>query len=158
MLGTGWFPSSASYFSGTVRPSKTFLPRPAQLSYVGSRLYHRLCHPECPIPYVWDTSCRPSRFGKKNWEILISGFILCTLFAFQSMSAKGSGNYPKAKKQADRALVLIVCNVIFTLCLSLLIIGLVSTYPSAYNSTKCRYLYYYQYYGGLCKLFEAVYV
>ena len=66
MLGTGWFPSSASYFSSTVRPSKTFLPRPPQLSDVGSRLYHRLCHPEYPIPYVWDTSCRPGRFGKKK--------------------------------------------------------------------------------------------
>ena len=56
------------------------------------------------------------------------------------MSAKGSGNYPKAKKYGHHALILVICNVIFTLSLSLMIIGLVSAYANGeLGCTRLRY-------------------
>lgn len=62
----------------------------------------------------------------------------------QSISAKGSKNYPQAKQYGRNALILTIVNIIFTMILTLLIIGLTVGYScadgSAYNYyTLLRY-------------------
>ena len=58
----------------------------------------------------------------------------------QSMSARNSKNYPQAKQHSRNALILTILNIIFTMFLSLLIIGLVTGFRCAH------YDYYYSYY------------
>ena len=54
----------------------------------------------------------------------------------QSMSAKNSKNYPRAKEHGRNALILTVLNIIVTMFLSMLIIGLVAGYGCAYNNNS----------------------
>ena len=78
-------------------------------------------------------------------------------FFFQSASAKRSGNYPKAKKYADLALALVVSNIIVTLCISLLVTGLIASYSSnrLENRNKCLYIEYFAHLRRWCKLMMA---
>ena len=47
------------------------------------------------------------------------------------MNAKSSKNYPQAKRHGRNALILTILNIIFTMFLSLLIIGLITGYSCA---------------------------
>ena len=80
------------------------------------------------------------------------------MLMFQSLNAKSNGNYPKAKKYADRALAVVISNVVFTLVICLLIIGLVSTFFDG-NRTVCHYLEYrtYNRNNPWCKLIVKQY-
>ena len=49
----------------------------------------------------------------------------------QSMSAKNSKHYPRAKAHGRNALILTVLNIIVTMFLSMLIIGLLAGYGCA---------------------------
>ena len=59
----------------------------------------------------------------------------------QSINSKNSKNYPQAKQYGRNALILTVINIIFTLCLILLIIGLTVGFI-------CAYIYPGDYYYG----------
>ena len=61
----------------------------------------------------------------------------------QSMSAKNSKNYPQAKRHGRNALILTILNIIFTMFLCLLIIGLITGFHCVdYNSYYYNYYYY----------------
>ena len=60
----------------------------------------------------------------------------------QSMNAKNSKNYPQARQYGRNALILTVLNVIFTLCVALLIISLTVGFICANTG------YYYSYSGN----------
>ena len=57
---------------------------------------------------------------------------------FQSLNAKGNKDYPQAKNYGKYSLTMTILNIFFTLCMGLLITGLVvGCYP--------YYSYYYSY-------------
>ena len=66
----------------------------------------------------------------------------------QSMSAKSSKNYPQAKRYGRNALILTILNIIFTMILSLLIIGLVTGYSCAQYTRSYSYSYYSDIFEG----------
>jgi hypothetical protein len=80
----------------------------------------------------------------------------------QSINAKNSKNYPQAKQHGRNALILTVINIIFTLCLSLLIIGLTvgltcanpanSYYSYSYSYSKYKILVYPYIEGTRCSI------
>ena len=57
------------------------------------------------------------------------------------MNAKSSKNYPQAKRYGRSALILTILNIIFTMFLSLLIIGLIAGYGCADYRPSSRYYY-----------------
>ena len=84
---------------------------------------------------------RCSTLTTSHKTIFISHFPLYIIKLSQGMSAKNSGNYPKAKKYGNHALILVICNVIFTLSLTLLVIGSVTAYADR-DRPRCTRLYY----------------
>ena len=58
------------------------------------------------------------------------------------MNAKSSKNYPQAKRYGRSALILTILNIIFTMFLTLLIIGLITGYGCAdYNPSSSSFYY-----------------
>lgn len=59
------------------------------------------------------------------------------------MHANYIGNYPKAKDYANQALALTIGNIVLTLGLYLLIVGLIAIYSDGLeNSASCSYVQY----------------
>lgn len=58
------------------------------------------------------------------------------------MNAAYSGNYPNAKDYANLALALTIGNIVLTLFVNLLIIGIAAYSDGLENTSKCSYVQY----------------
>lgn len=103
-------------------------------SYWASRLpdailgdNYSLCNPQFDISSLWHTSCHFCNNGRLSNSVHPNIVNINYFYAKQSVRAKHRyfKDYPQAKIYARNALILTVLNIIFTLCMALLILGLI---------------------------------
>ena len=119
-----------------IQPVQYMMPAPMQMVAVTPRPNYPGPHDFLILAIVVASIC-----ALLNPTSLVFG-IAATVLAVTSKGQKDAANYPSAKSYATAALALIICDIVYTLVMAILGIGL--TIGLVYRFVYCCYYYYWQ--------------